>query len=226
MSLLTATLESTADGILVISSEGKIAGLNDQFLRMWGIPPELLEADIGRTCMRVILGQVTDPDLSLPGSTELTTNPGAESHDVMDFIDGRTFERYSRPQKVGEDCGPGLEFPRRHPAAEGPGAGAAGHADLAAQAEQLRAMAFQDPLTGLANRAVFNDGLVRRADASRGSSPWTSSCWTWTTSRRSTTSSATRPATTCWWRWPAGCAAASPPRTWWPGWAATSLWCC
>lgn len=29
--------------------------------------------------------------------------------------------------------------------------------DLAAQAEQLKELAFQDPLTLLANRAVFND---------------------------------------------------------------------
>lgn len=34
MSLLTATLESTADGILVMSSEGRVAGFNDQFLTM------------------------------------------------------------------------------------------------------------------------------------------------------------------------------------------------
>ena len=32
--------------------------------------------------------------------------------------------------------------------------------DLAAQTEKLRVMAFQDPLTGLANRAVFNDALA------------------------------------------------------------------
>ncbi|MGX9901998.1 PAS domain-containing protein [Arthrobacter sp. SA17] len=42
MSLLTATLESTADGILVVSSDGQIAGLNDQFVSMWGIPGSCL----------------------------------------------------------------------------------------------------------------------------------------------------------------------------------------
>jgi PAS domain S-box-containing protein len=34
MSLLTATLESTADGILVMSNQGQVAGFNDQFLSM------------------------------------------------------------------------------------------------------------------------------------------------------------------------------------------------
>ena len=38
-------------------------------------------------------------------------------------------------------------------------------ADLAEQAAQLKALAFQDPLTGLSNRQLFNDRL---ADALRG----------------------------------------------------------
>ncbi|GAC1601253.1 MAG: hypothetical protein NVS3B6_11490 [Pseudarthrobacter sp.] len=36
--MISATLESTADGILVVRSDGKIAGYNEQFATMWGIP--------------------------------------------------------------------------------------------------------------------------------------------------------------------------------------------
>ena len=39
-SLLKATLESTADGILVIDINGKMTAHNDKFLEMWGIPAE------------------------------------------------------------------------------------------------------------------------------------------------------------------------------------------
>jgi diguanylate cyclase (GGDEF)-like protein/PAS domain S-box-containing protein len=162
MSLLTATLESTADGILVISAEGKIAGLNEQFLTMWSIPPELMKAESDEPAMNVILGQVKDPESFLERVNELTRDSHAESHDTIDFHDGRTFERYSRPQKVGDRIvGRVWSFrdvtPRRMAQEQIEQA----LADLAAQAEQLRAMAFKDPLTGLANRAVFNAELVR-----------------------------------------------------------------
>ncbi len=161
MSLLTATLESTADGILVISSDGSIAGFNDQFLKMWGIPPELLDGDTEDPIMRLIVSQVADPEAFLARLAEVAENPGAESHDVLDFKDGRTFERYSRPQRVGERiAGRVWSFrdvtPRRLAQEQAEQA----ITDLAAQAEQLRALAFQDPLTGLANRAVFNQSLT------------------------------------------------------------------
>ncbi|MET1087279.1 MAG: EAL domain-containing protein [Arthrobacter sp.] len=161
MSLLTATLESTADGILVMSNEGQVAGFNDQFLTMWNIPPELIEGDSEDPIMRLVTAQVADPVAVMERINELEDNPAAESHDVLDFKDGRTFERYSRPQRVGDRIvGRVWSFrdvtPRRRAQEQAHQA----MLDLAAQAEKLRAMAFQDPLTGLANRAVFNDGLA------------------------------------------------------------------
>ncbi len=161
MSLLTATLESTADGILVINSDGKVAGLNEQFLEMWGIPPEYMEADSDEPAMRVIISQVKQPEPGLARLAEVAHHPDVESHDVVDLLDGRTFERYSRPQKVGHEIvGRVWSFrditPRRLAQEQAEQA----LTDLAVQAEQLRTLAFQDPLTGLANRAVFNRALT------------------------------------------------------------------
>ena len=42
LSLTRATLESTADGILVINSEGKIETFNRVFVQMWRLPAEVL----------------------------------------------------------------------------------------------------------------------------------------------------------------------------------------
>lgn len=161
MSLLTATLESTADGILVISSDGSVAGFNDQFLQMWGIPPELLEGDSEEPVMRLILSQVKDPEAFIARLTEVEGSPGTESHDVLDFKDGRTFERYSRPRRLGDRIvGRVWSFRDVTPRRKAQEQAQQAMQDLAAQAEQLRALAFQDSLTGLANRAVFNDGLA------------------------------------------------------------------
>lgn len=42
---LKSTLESTADGILAISSLGKIEGMNQRFSQMWGITQDLLSSE-------------------------------------------------------------------------------------------------------------------------------------------------------------------------------------
>jgi len=161
MSLLTSTLESTADGIVVMGSNGTVAGYNDQFLTMWGIPRKLMEGESADPVMERINSQLTNPGAFLARLLEVQGNATAESHDVVDFKDGRTFERYSRPHKVGEDVvGRVWSFrdvtPRRRAQEQAHQA----MLDLAEQAEKLRVMAFQDPLTGLANRAVFNDALA------------------------------------------------------------------
>ncbi|HEU4668097.1 MAG TPA: EAL domain-containing protein [Arthrobacter sp.] len=161
MSLLTATLESTADGILVMSSEGQVAGFNDQFLTMWGIPPELMKGDSEEPVMQLVLAQVADPVALVSRLAELEDSPSVESHDVLDLTDGRTFERYSRPQRVGNDVvGRVWSFRDVTPRRKAQEQAHKAMMDLAAQAEKLRAMAFQDPLTGLANRAVFNSALA------------------------------------------------------------------
>ncbi|MDQ0802078.1 putative bifunctional diguanylate cyclase/phosphodiesterase [Arthrobacter sp. SLBN-112] len=161
MSLLTATLESTADGILVMGIDGRVAGFNEQFLTMWGIPPEFMEADSDEPAMRLVMGQVSDPAALTARLGELQEDPYAESHDVVELLDGRTFERYSRPQRVGaEIVGRVWSFRDATPRRKAQEQAHQALKDLAQQAEKLRAMAFQDPLTGLANRAVFNEALT------------------------------------------------------------------
>src|SRR4029077_5286291 len=42
VSLLNASLESTADGILVVSTDGAVRSYNEKFLEMWRIPRSTL----------------------------------------------------------------------------------------------------------------------------------------------------------------------------------------
>jgi PAS domain S-box-containing protein len=103
LSLLSATLESTADGILVVTADGRIAGSNERFAILWGIPAELIDSHDDGRVMAFVLDQLANPDRFVDKVRELYADPGAESLDVLDFRDGRTFERYSRPQLVGEE---------------------------------------------------------------------------------------------------------------------------
>ncbi|MEW1876015.1 putative bifunctional diguanylate cyclase/phosphodiesterase [Pseudarthrobacter phenanthrenivorans] len=168
MSLLTATLESTADGILVMGNDGRVAGFNEQFLSMWNLPPEIMDADSDEPALRLVIAQVADPVAFTARLGEVQEDAAAESHDVVELRDGRTLERYSRPQRVGDRI-VGRVWSFRDVTLRRTAQEQAHRAmmDLAIQAEKLRAMAFQDPLTGLANRAVFNDALAETLQAPR-----------------------------------------------------------
>lgn len=167
MSLLTATLESTADGILVVDSDWNIVGYNEKFLAMWGVPASLLDgpqdmrATTQEEVMRLILDQLSNPQSFVARLGELEANPAAESHDVLEFKDGRTVERYSRPHRSGDEIlGRVWSFQDVTPRRQAQEQAHKAMADLAVQTEKLRGMAFQDPLTGLSNRGVFNDALA------------------------------------------------------------------
>lgn len=104
LSLLTATLESTADGILVVNNEGKIVNLNQKFIDMWSIPPEIIQSGDNQKAIDFVINQLKYPDLFLKKVQELYNHPDAESEDILEFIDGKIFERYSQPHRLGGKC--------------------------------------------------------------------------------------------------------------------------
>jgi len=103
LSLLKATLESTADGILVVDREGKITSWNESFRVMWQIPLGAVEGSSDFALMPHFLSQLKEPDNFVEKVRRLyKESPSEESFDVIEFTDGRVFERYSLPQRVGD----------------------------------------------------------------------------------------------------------------------------
>src|SRR4030043_142882 len=102
VSLLDATLESTADGILVVDREGKIEKFNRKFSQMWRIPESILASKDVDRALAFALDQLKDPEVFLKKVRGLYNLPEAESYDVLEFKDGRVFERYLQPQRIGD----------------------------------------------------------------------------------------------------------------------------
>jgi two-component system sensor histidine kinase/response regulator len=94
--LLTATLDSTADGLLTVEEGGKVLSYNARFVELWRIPAErVASGDEGRL-LSFVLDQLVDPEGFLREVRRLYRSDEAQE-DTLRFKDGRVFERYSRP---------------------------------------------------------------------------------------------------------------------------------
>lgn len=101
LSLLEGTLESTVDGILVVDQSGKILRFNKKFLDLWQIPESVIQTKNYSDALRFALSQLKHPDQFINTVKALNNDLTAESLDLLEFKDGRVFERYSRPQFIG-----------------------------------------------------------------------------------------------------------------------------
>jgi two-component system, cell cycle sensor histidine kinase and response regulator CckA len=97
-SLLSATIESTLDGIMAVDPHGEISACNRRFAEMWGIDDEALGSGDSNQLLMSLLEQVRDPVQFFAKVTELYWQPEQESYDLVELNDGRCFERFSKPQ--------------------------------------------------------------------------------------------------------------------------------
>ncbi|MCZ4695570.1 PAS domain S-box protein [Ancylomarina euxinus] len=105
LSLVTATLESTVDGILVVDRKRKVRTFNKKFVELWRIPDSVLATFEDEKLLASVLSQLSEPEIFLRKVEDLYLTDD-ESFDVVGFKDGRTFEFYSRPQELdGENIG-------------------------------------------------------------------------------------------------------------------------
>ena len=102
VSLLHATLDATADGILVVDRAGAVVAFNHRFVQLWRIPDDLLAKRTDSALLEFVNEQLEDPEDFMRGVEALYKHPERESFDSLRFKDGRVFERYSRPQRTGD----------------------------------------------------------------------------------------------------------------------------
>lgn len=145
LSLLQATFEATADGILVTNSQGNILNFNQKFAELWQQSEPIAWDEFHD--LSFIVSLLSQPQQFLVRMQALYAQPQIESHDILNLKDGRYIEGRSCPQMLG-DTVIGRVWSFRDVTER-----------LQTEA-QIRYQAAHDLLTSLPNRKSFSDRLT------------------------------------------------------------------
>ena len=98
ISLLKATLESTADGILAVDRNGTWTEFNQKFLDIWNIPASIRDIGKAKATLDHVINYIVDSDTFLSKMKTLYQKPEDSSFEIISLKDGRILEQYSQPQ--------------------------------------------------------------------------------------------------------------------------------
>ena len=142
LSLLQATPESTADGLLVVDGVGRMVSFNQQFIEMWGIPEAIADARDDEKAPSISCStSLSIRRVSPQGSRSSTKHPRRRASTSSSSRTGVS-RSYSRPQVLdGEVIGRVWSFRDA--------------TDSHRFLDRLRKLADNDALTGLFNRRRF-----------------------------------------------------------------------
>lgn len=142
ISLLEATLEATADGILVLDEKGKVVKYNQKFIDIWELPNKI-ELDREQILIQV-LAELTEPYAN--SLKERYTQFDSDSFNSLKLKNGKILECYSQVQQLQKlKMGQVWSFRdvTEHKKAE----------------VIIQHQAFHDALTNLPNRTLFDREL-------------------------------------------------------------------
>jgi PAS domain S-box-containing protein len=98
--MMRATLESTTDAIVVTDGTAKVTGFNEKYVEMLGLSRETIDSASVQLLREIFSQQFKDPQQFLSRIKDIYTSSPPESFDVLEFADGRVFERYSKLQQI------------------------------------------------------------------------------------------------------------------------------
>ncbi|MDP3582231.1 MAG: PAS domain S-box protein, partial [Ignavibacteria bacterium] len=102
LSMFDAIIESTLEGILVVNLNGRVTKTNRRFAELWRLPEQLIETRDDEKLLSYILDQLKDPQAFIAKVNDLYSKPEERSFDLIEFKDGRFFERTSLPQRIND----------------------------------------------------------------------------------------------------------------------------
>lgn len=142
ISWLQATLEATADGILVLDEGGKVVNYNQKFIEIWGLPtePKLDREQI----LTLVLAEMTEPYAN--SLRERYAPFDSDQYNSLELKNGKIIECYSQVQQLQKQkMGQVWSFRdvTEHKKAQ----------------VIIQHQAFHDSLTNLPNRTLFDREL-------------------------------------------------------------------
>ncbi len=100
MSQIRATLESSADGILVVTNQGVITDFNSKFTKMWDVPEKVLVSKQFSVFLDWLGGKLGDPNKLRADVQNLTDKPAQIRNEEINLLDGQIFEYYTQPHEL------------------------------------------------------------------------------------------------------------------------------
>ena len=100
LSTLGSIMDTTYDGIFVVDNEGKPVYYNDKFLDIWGLSRDTITTMDFKERIKSVLHLLIDPDAFKKRVQYFMENPEEEGYDVLEFKNGKVFERHSMPRKI------------------------------------------------------------------------------------------------------------------------------
>ncbi|WP_291328114.1 PAS domain S-box protein [Desulfovibrio sp. UCD-KL4C] len=103
VSLLTATIESSADGILAVDGYGLVVAWNSRLADMWNLSGAVLDEGVATDIFDLILDQVEGKGILNDNLWSFSFESDLKHVDELNLKDGRIIERYSNPQRIGSE---------------------------------------------------------------------------------------------------------------------------
>ena len=151
---LQATLEATADGILVTDAAGGILAFNRRFGELWDMPPDLLQQRDDAAVKAWMARMVTEPEAYAQRLHALDQAVLISANDRLVLHSGQMLERVTRPLlRAGRAQGRVWSFRDL--------------SERVAAQERIDALTLHDGLTGLANRRHLSDRVAAAAESVR-----------------------------------------------------------
>ncbi|HTJ55299.1 MAG TPA: PAS domain S-box protein, partial [Nitrosospira sp.] len=102
LSILRATIESTADGILVTDENATLLRMNARYLQIWQIPLETEDFQDHWQLLAFCCKQMKDRQKFLNRVADIYASWPSDTYDVLELADGTVLERYSKIQYMSD----------------------------------------------------------------------------------------------------------------------------